>query len=263
MRNQTRNILMAGLLLCLALPTFAQKPAPPGAGVRPGGPGRGGAPGQPGQGGRGQRGGRGASLAMLPVSVIELITPLKSDQKTKITAIQDKAKADMKALQATDRQGRGPIMEKATNDIKAVLTPTQAADVQKATPSLRMINMSRAIPLGALPDVKLTKAQYTKIIGFTTPVAAQMQGLQGPDQMAKMQQVGPQLKTQIEGVLTQTQRDAIAKYVKAHPPRQGGGPGGPGGGRGGPDGGFGGRGPGGPGGAAGRGANTGAPGKKN
>src|SRR5437868_6141278 len=105
MRNLTRNILIAGLLLSLALPTFAQKPAPPGAGVRPGGPGRGGPPGQPGQGGpgRGQRGGRGASLAMLPVSVIDLITPLKSDQKTKITAIQDKAKADMKALQPTDR----------------------------------------------------------------------------------------------------------------------------------------------------------------
>jgi hypothetical protein len=122
----------------------------------------------------------------------------------------------------------------------------------------RASGQSRAIPIGALADVKLTRAQFTKISGFTTPIAAQMQGLQGPDRRTKMEQVGPQLKTQIDGVLTQTQKDAIAKYVKAHPPRQGGGPGG---GPGGPVGGFGGpgRGPGGPG--RGPGA-AGGPGKK-
>ena len=178
-----------------------------------------------------------------------MITPLKADQKTKITAIQDKARTDMKTATG---ETRGPIIEKATTDIKAVLTPAQTADITKAMPTIQLVGMSRAIPMGAMADIKLTKAQFTKITGFATPIEAQMKGLQGRDRFAKMQQVGPGLKTQIDGVLTQAQKDAIAKYNKAHPPRQFGGPGGPGGGQG--------RGgPGGPGGGPGRGG----PGKIN
>jgi hypothetical protein len=250
MQIRTGNILMAGILLSLALPALAQKPAPPnnaGHPIAPGGPRRGGPPGQGPGGGRGMRGGRGASLAMLPVSVLDAITPLKADQKAKITAIQDKARADMKTA---DRGGRGPIFEKATADVKAVLTPAQTASVEKSFPTLMLIGQSRAIPLGALGDVKLTKAQMTKIMGFTAPVAAQMKGLQGPDRMAKMQQAGPALKTQIDGVLTKSQKDIIAKYEAAHPPRPGGF-GGPGGGPGRGPGGFGGPGRG-PGGAPGK-----------
>ena len=216
--------LAVGALFLLTLPALAQPPA--GAPARPGAPGVGGPPGAGGRGG--QRGGRGASLAMLPVSVLDMLTPLKADQKSKISAIDNKVKAD---LTTADRATRGPIFMKANDDVKAVLTPAQAADVQKALPALSAVNQSRAIPLGALAEIKLTKPQMSKIIGLGSAVATQMQGLRGPERQAKMQQVGPALKTQVEGVLTASQKSALAKYEAAHPQRQrgfgGGGPGGP------------------------------------
>lgn len=209
MRIRTRNILAVSALLALALPTLAQ---PPG-GRNPGRPGAGGQPGQ-------ERRGRGTSLAMIPVSVLDMITPLKADQKTKITAIQDKVKTDLKSA---DRTARRDILTKAGDELKAVLTPAQAGSLQKALPTLMLLGQSRAIPIGALADVKLTKAQMTKINGFTSATATQLKGLSGQERQAKMQQVGPQLKAQIEGVLTQPQKDAIAKYEAAHPRGQRGG----------------------------------------
>jgi len=221
MHIRMRTMLAVGALFALTLPTLAQPPSSPRPGA-PGAPGRG---GQPGQGRRG----RGLSLAMLPVSVIDTITPLNAAQKTKITAIQTKARADMQA--ATDRTARGGIMTQATNEVKAVLTPAQSASIEKAMPTLMMVAQSRAIPMGALADVKLTKSQMTKISGFASSAAAQMKNLSGQERQAKMEQIGPQLKTQIEGVLTKAQKDAIAKYEAAHPRGQRGGGGGFGGGR--------------------------------
>lgn len=225
-RSIAHKLFISGLLAALALPTLAQKPMPtpqtPGRPTAPGGVGR---PGQ-GPGGPEGRGGqrRGMTLAAIPVSVMDLVTPLKADQKKKITLIQDKMKADMKTA---TRETRGGLMTKATDDVKAILTPAQMASVQQALPTLGVLR--RAIPMGAVDDLKLTKPQFTKMSGFATAVMTQFKGLQGPAMQTKMQQVGPQLKTQVEGVLTPTQKSALAKYVAAHPPRQFGGPGGAGG----------------------------------
>src|SRR5262245_4256369 len=104
MQIRTRMIiLILGALLALNLQAWAQKPptgaapgtpgqktqGPPGVAGgqqgRGGGQGRFGGPGQgPGQGqGRGGQGRRGAMLAMMPVSMLEMLTSLKPDQKTK------------------------------------------------------------------------------------------------------------------------------------------------------------------------------------
>ena len=141
-RISTLLPLTAGALFLLTLPALAQPPA--GLPPRPGAPGGAGGPGAGGRGG--QRGGRGASLAMLPVSVLDMLTPLKADQKSKISAIDDKVKADLKTA---DRATRGPILMKANDDVKAVLTPAQAADVQKALPLSRW-----SIKVGRFPSAR-------------------------------------------------------------------------------------------------------------
>lgn len=229
-RNAIPALLLTGALLAVGLPGRAQKPLPapprpgaPGAPMIPGGPGRGGQMGGPGgQQGRGGRGGgRGMSLAMLPVSVMDMLTPLKADQKTKITAIQDKVRNDIKTM---DWQARGPIMSKAGDDVKAILTPLQLGTIEKDLPTLGMV--SRVIPVGAMGDLKLTKSQMSKITGIANAAAPQMQGLRGPERQAKMDQLN--IKGQIEGVLTPAQKSQVARYEAAHPRRMGG-PGGPGG----------------------------------
>jgi hypothetical protein len=226
-QNLILTLLTVGVLCLLGLPALAQLTAP-----APARPGASAVPGAPGRGGRqGQRGGRGLSLAMLPVNVLDTLTPLKADQKSGISAIEDRTKADLKTA---DRTNRGAILTKASDEVKALLTPAQMADVQKALPTLSLVSQSRAIPVGALEEVKLTRGQMSKISGLTSATATQLQGLRGPERQAKMQQVGPALKTQIEGVLTASQKSVIAKYEAAHPRRQRGfGGGGPGNGRGG------------------------------
>ena len=236
-RNAPSALLLAGALLAVALPGQAQNPPPrPGAPMMPGRPGPGGPMGGPGgQMGRGGRGGggRGMSLASIPVSVMDMIAPLKADQKAKITAIEDKARNDTKTM---DWQARGPVMSKAADDVKAVLTPVQLGTIEKELPTLGLV--SRVIPVGVMGDLKLTKSQMSKITGVADAAAPQMQGLRGPERQAKMDQLN--IKGQIEGVLTAPQKATIAKYEAAHPRRQGGpggfgGPGGPGmGGPGGP-----------------------------
>ncbi len=226
-RNAVPALLLTGALLAAGLPGRAQKsmPAPPrpGGAMMPGMPGQGGRMGgQPGgPGGRGGRGGRGMSLAQLPAAVMDMITPLKPDQKTKITAIENKLRTD---TQAMDWQARGPVMSKAGDDVKAILTPLQLGTIEKELPMLGMV--SRVIPVGAMGDLKLTKTQMGKITGIANAAAPQMQGLRGPERQAKMDQLN--VKGQIEGVLTPAQKTMVAKYEIAHPRRQGG-PGGPGG----------------------------------
>lgn len=205
MRNILRNLVVAGTLLALTLPALAQDPASPPSTPRAG------------RGGRGGRAGRNASLAAFPISLLNMITSLSADQRSKIMTIQEQVKTDLKTA---DRTSRVTVITKANDDVKAVLTPTQVEQVQKALPALSLINRSQAIPMGALDEVKLTKDQFTKIMDFAEATASQLTGLRGQERQTKMQEVGPQLKSQIEGVLTDAQKSAISKYEAAHPRRQ-------------------------------------------
>ena len=202
--NWIQTSLAAVLLGAVAVPVFAQD-APP---ATP-------APAPAARQGRG--GGRGAlQLVNVPIAVMDMIAPLKDEQKTQIKAIQDKEKTDFAAA-ASDRPTANQVATKASDDIKALLTPEQTAAVTKATPMLSMLNQSRVIPIAALPDVKLTKDQMTKISGIVDVEQAKLQGLTGQERRAKMTEVNADFKTQVEALLTTEQKDVIAKYEAAHP----------------------------------------------
>ena len=210
MYNLIRNTMLAAALFAVSVPAFAQdtaKPAQtpaqtPAAGAQPGRQGR-------------RGGGRALTLTAIPVGVLDMLTPLKDDQKTKITGIQDKAKTD--AAAAADATARRDVNTKAAADIKAVLTTDQVSAVDKALPMLSLLNNSRTIPVAALPDVKLTKEQMDKISALTETETAKLKGLTGADRQAKNQEVNDDFKTQVMAMLTTTQKDALTKYEAAHP----------------------------------------------
>lgn len=205
--NHWMHTALAAVVLCgLTLPAFA---APQDAKTAPATPA---AP--TAQQGRGQRR-RGLALATVPIAVMDMISPLKADQKTKIQAIQDKEKTDNAA--AADRAAKGAVSSKATEDIKAVLTPEQLSTVEKAVPMLSMLNQSKAIPLAALPDVKLTKDQMDKISALTDTEQTKLTGLKGAERRAKMPEVNADFKTQVEALLTADQKAAIARFESAAP----------------------------------------------
>ena len=196
---------LSAVVLCgLALPTFA---TPQDAKTTPAAP----AAARQGAG----RARRALSLSLVPISVMDMISPLNADQKTKIQTIQDKEKTDYAA--AADRVAKGEVSSKATEDIKAVLTPEQLSAVEKAAPMLTMLNQSKAIPLAALPDVKLTKDQMDKINALVSAEQAKLTGLKGAERRAKMPEVNADFKTQVEALLTADQKAALAKYESTAP----------------------------------------------
>ena len=208
MYNLIRNTMVAAALFAVTVPVFAQD-APAGQA-----PAAGQAPVAGARQGR-RAGGRGLTLVTIPVAVLDMVSPLKEDQKTKITGIQDKAKTD--AAAAADATARRDVNTKAAADVKAVLTTDQASAVDKAMPMLTMLNASQTIPVGALTDVKLTKEQMDKISALTETENAKLKGVAQPDRRAKTTEVNADFKMQVEAMLTTTQKDAIAKYVAAHP----------------------------------------------
>lgn len=212
MYNLIRNTMVAAALFAVTVPVFAQD-APPAAGQTPA------AGAQPARQGR-RAGGARLTLATVPVAVLDMISPLKDDQKTKITGMQDKAKTD--AAAAADNTARRDVNTKAVADVKAVLTTDQVNAVEKAMPMITMLNASRTIPIGALTDVKLTKDQMDKISAITETESAKLKGVAQADRQAKNREVNADFKMQVEALLTTTQKDAIAKYIAAHPAPAGG-----------------------------------------
>ncbi len=208
MYNLIRNTMVAAALFAVTIPVFAQDAPPAPAGQAPA---AGAAPARQGRRGGGAR----LTLATLPVAVLDMVSPLKDEQKTKITGLQDKAKTD--AAAAADATARRDVNTKAVADVKAVLTTDQANAVEKAMPMISMLNASQTIPVGALPDVKLTKDQMDKISAITETESAKLKGVAQADRQAKNREVNADFKMQVEALLTAPQKDAIAKYIAAHP----------------------------------------------
>src|SRR5205809_6429627 len=126
-----RNIRTLGTTLALcalaAGSVFAQAPKEdPGQNAAP-------AAGRRAQGGQGQRGGGRVSLATLPIKALDATVKLTDDEKSKITAIQEKYKTDAQALRPAqgaqpdpaNRQKMRDLSTKANTDIEAVLTKEQ------------------------------------------------------------------------------------------------------------------------------------------
>ncbi len=209
LRNMRMLPAFAGAALALGVPALAQT-APPAETAPP----TTSAPVAPG--GRQGQGGRGVSLAALPVGTMNTLLKLTDEQKTKITAIQDKAKTD--ATAAADRPAKMQVGQKASEEIKALLTPEQVKSLDEAMPALNLITRSRALPVPAMDDVKLTKEQFTKIGDLAKEIADAQKAMTPEDRRAKRQEMMADAKTKIVAMLTTEQKDALAKYEKAHPP---------------------------------------------
>ena len=110
------------------------------------------------------------------------------------------------------------VGQKASEEIKALLTPEQVKAVEEAMPVLRLINGSRALPIAAMDDVKLTKEQFTKIGDLAKEIADAQKALTPEDRRAKRREMMADAKTKIVAILTTEQKDALARYEKAHPP---------------------------------------------
>ncbi len=207
MNRFMRAAIAAGVLLTMGAAAFAQAPEAPVA--RQGG-------------GRGQ--GRGLTLAAIPIPVMDTFATLKDDQKTKITAIQDRYKTDMAANRPAGGQmtpeDRAKITEtnrKASDDIKAVLTKEQADAVEAALPMLNLVRTSRAFPLDVIPDLKLTPDQIKKLETLATDTNEKSRAIPREERQTKMREINAEAKTQIEAMLTDTQKDIIKAHPNANP----------------------------------------------
>jgi precorrin-4 methylase len=165
---------------------------------------------------------------------------LNANQKTRIQAIQDKARTDMQAMRQPDASGQRPdratIAPKiqALNDqtkkaVEAVLTAGQRKQEASVVKQAGIYNRA-GIPLAVVPTIKLTSAQSARLDGIETQSATEQQAV-----VQKLQAEIQKLQAQMEAsrktthdkamaVLTGSQKAAIEKYQAAHPrPQRGGG----------------------------------------
>ena len=191
-----------------------------------------------GFGGGGGRQGRGGmrgmqnSLARVPIKVLAATLGLSNDQQTRIAAIQKGAMEQGRALFSA---GGPPDMDKlmalntATDtQIKAVLTPAQQAKVPallKYLGTLRLVG----IPAQALPELKLTKDQVTKLTALANAAEPKLQQARQAQDRDQMRAIQTDTRTQAQSILTDAQKAILAKYPQRGGRRGQGGPGGPGG----------------------------------
>ncbi len=199
MNSLKRITLALGALLVLGVPILAQ--APPAA------------PGQTPAKGAGNGGGQGrrAGASTLPISVLNMMVTLKDEQKTKVTAIQDKLKTDVEAA-AGDRMKIRELNTAANDDIKAVLTPEQQKLMAEKLPIVMLLNQSKAIRSGVLADVKLTSEQMDKIKTAAAATQEKMKAVAQADRRTKNPEILADFKTEVEGFLTAEQKETISKY---------------------------------------------------
>lgn len=188
--------IAAGLALLLAIgaPVVLQSAAGAQAGA--------------GQGRRGQGGRRGVSIAAMPIGTLSYVVGLKDDQKTKIADIQTKLKEDVKAATG-DRPKITELNTKANADIQAILTDEQKTKLKEQGPVLGLLQQSRAIPLAAIPDLKLTDDQKSKIKDAAKDTQEKLAAAPRGDRTAR-QPILADFKTKVEGILTDDQKKVIA-----------------------------------------------------
>ena len=157
------------------------------------------------------KGARGVQLANMPVQALDRLVSLTADQKTKITAIQDKFEADASALpkDPSSREKRRDLSRAATQQVMAVLTDAQKEKLQGAMKDLKPI-AGAGIPIALLQELKLTDDQKKKIAEI---VAEARKNAGGAGDRKGMRQ---QVQTKIAAVLTAEQRAIVTKYMAEH-----------------------------------------------
>ncbi|MCW3098647.1 MAG: hypothetical protein JWL77_4265 [Chthonomonadaceae bacterium] len=207
MNRWNRMALAASALLVMSAPILAQTPAnPPAVGAPQAVKGV-------AKGGQGRR----AGITSLPVSAIDALVTLTADQKTKISAIEDKLKTDVKA-DAGDKVKTRELTNAAITDINVVLTSDQKAALKEKLPIVMLLNQSKAIPAGAFADVKLTSDQMGKIKAITVGTQGKLKALAKEDRKTQNPIILADFKTQVDSLLTADQKATIAKY---HAPKAG------------------------------------------
>lgn len=205
------TLLSAALALSLAAgPVLAQ--------AQPGGRAARGQRGQRGQ--RQGRGARGASLVTLPAKTLDSILKLTADQKTKVTAIQEKYAADAKLLRPAPGQPADPantgklraLNQQANKDIEEILTAEQKTKWADARKELA-VYAAAGIPAALYGTVKLTDDQKTKLQALAKETAEKTRGL-APDQRRAANQ---EARQKAADILTADQKAAIEKYRKENP----------------------------------------------
>jgi Spy/CpxP family protein refolding chaperone len=176
-----------------------------------------------GQGGQRRGGGRGVSLATLPIKTLDSVLTLTADQKTKVTAIQEKYAADVKPLRPAQGQPADPantaklreLSQQATKDIEAVLTDEQKTKWADARKEFALYTLA-GIPAPLYGEVKLTGDQKTKLEAIQKETTEKLQG--APQDQRRT--INQDARQKAGDILTADQKAAVEKYNKEHP-RQG------------------------------------------
>ncbi len=202
MKALTQFAAGLALLLAVCAPVIAQDAAQAGA-----------AAGRRGRGqGQGRGGARAMTVATIPANTLNYLVTLTDEQKTKIGDIQKKLAEDRKAATGDQAKMR-ELGAKATEDVNAILTTDQKAKLKDHLPVLGLLQQSRAIPLGALPAVKLTDEQKTKIKDLAKETQDKIAALAQADRRTGRMPLVAEFKTKVEALLTDDQKKAIADFT--------------------------------------------------
>jgi protein CpxP len=169
---------------------------------------------QAGQGrGQGRRGGR-ISLATLPVATLDTALKLTADQKTKVTAIQEKYRTDSQALRPA--QGAQPdpanaqklreLTMKTNTEIEAILSKDQNEKFKEIVKELTGITRA-GIPAALALELDLTADQKAKIEAIAKETQTKVQS--GGDRRAAMEEA----RTKIDAILTAEQKAKRDKFM--------------------------------------------------
>jgi Spy/CpxP family protein refolding chaperone len=197
-------------LMIVGAAAFAQAPQ----GARPGGQNR--------------RAGRQVSLATVPVDALKKLLNLTDEQATKIKGIQDTYQADIRALRPapgtqpdpTTRQKRAELTRKASEDIQNVLTTEQKEKMKNLVKEIGPL-MAAGIPVGVIPNLKLTDDQKKQIAAIVKETQDKRQALTPEERRSQGRQLMQDARAKIQALLTDAQKATIQKWEKDHPRRGG------------------------------------------
>jgi Spy/CpxP family protein refolding chaperone len=140
-------------------------------------------------------------LASVPVSFIAGIANITNDQKTKVSAIEDKLRTDLASNKmSTDtpdqkRAKERDLRNQANTDMSAALTPEEISAIDAAGPALNRI--ARLVAGRNVDALNLTPDQVQKIKGLAD------------DANAKEKQIDDDFRTQVQALLTPAQQGAL------------------------------------------------------
>ncbi|HLV78773.1 MAG TPA: hypothetical protein VKT32_00790 [Chthonomonadaceae bacterium] len=203
------RVVCAAFLLALGIGAMAQVPAPP----RKPHPQR-----HPNQGGMLM------ALARIPANALSAFVPLREEQKTRITEIQEKLKTDLAATRhpgtpptPAEQAQRRQLNEKASADISAVLTAEQRSEIESTLPALDMLHASRVFPLAVLPQLNLTQDQIGKLRAAAQQTQDKIRDLPAAERHTQRPALLEEFRNNAQAILTPQQKETIANFHPQHP----------------------------------------------